>query len=77
MGAKILQLKISVAFPFYTNNNNDHVIKMPDYDWVRKMCKDNCKTRTKKINRPRVKIGYCNMENHQKASTSHKGYYLQ
>ena len=51
MGAKISQLKISVAFPFYINNTNEHVIKMPDFDWFREMGYDKCKTRTKKTNR--------------------------
>ena len=37
--SKISQLKIHMAFPFYTNNNNEHGIKMPDLirleKWVR------------------------------------------
>lgn len=49
VGAKISQLKISVAFPFYTNINNDHVINLLDFDWVRKIGYDNCRTRIKEI----------------------------
>ena len=33
------------------SNCTDHVIKMPDFDWVRKIAKRNSITGTKKTNR--------------------------
>ena len=62
-GCKNFAAENSVVSPFYTKNNNEHVVQMHSCDWLRKMGKDKCKTRTKKTNRPRVEIGYRKMKN--------------
>ena len=36
-GCKIFAAENTVASPFYTNNNNEHVIKMHDFDWFREI----------------------------------------
>ena len=36
------------GFPFYTNNDNDHLINMPYFDWVRKWVRITVKLQPKR-----------------------------
>ena len=36
-GCKNFASENSEASPFFTSNNNEHVIKMHDFDWFRKL----------------------------------------